>query len=600
MPETLAEKRVLALDMSALVAGSKFRGEFEERMKKVMDEVSAAKDVVLFIDEVHTLVGAGAAEGSIDAANIMKPALSRGELQCIGATTLNEYRESIEKDSALERRFQPVMVGEPTEAEALAILKGLRDKYEAHHRVEISDAALEAAVKLSTRYLPDRFLPDKALDLIDEACSRVRLAAHTAPRDLKELELRIDALRKEKEAAVTMQDYEKAAQLRDEEARLSAEIAEGRRGWEKETAGTNLCIGTNDIAEVLSGWTNIPLTQLTEEESTRLLKLEETLHKRVIGQDEAVVSISRAVRRARAGLKSAERPIGSFIFLGPTGVGKTELAKALAEAMFGSQDNMVRIDMSEYMEKHAVSRLVGAPPGYIGYDEGGQLTEAVRRRPYSVVLLDEIEKAHPDVFNILLQVLDDGRLTDSNGRTVDFRNTIIIMTSNVGAKDLSRGRSMGFLSRDDEEAGYATMKEQVMAAMKECFRPEFINRLDDAIVFHQLTEAEIESICRLMVDDVSRRLAEKGMFISATAGVYRHLAKLGFDKEMGARPLRRTILRQIEDPLSEGILAGRFSAGDVIVARMKKGQIDLQKKSDAAVEDVAEDPAETAAETTAE
>ncbi len=468
VPETLSNKRVVTLDMGSMVAGSKYRGEFEERMKKMVDEIRENKNIILFIDELHTLVGSGAAEGSIDGANILKPALSRGELQCVGATTINEYRKYIEKDTALERRFQPVMVDEPSEEDALQILHGLRDKYEAHHRVRITDAALEAAVKLSARYLPDRFLPDKAIDLMDEAASKIRLQAYTAPKDIKDLETKLEAVRKEKDAAINAQEFEKAAQLRDEEKDLVDKIESDRKGWQKETTTQTQVVDAEQIAEVLSNWTGIPVSRLNEEESDKLLHLEELLHERVIGQDEAVVSIAKAVRRARAGLKDAKRPIGSFIFLGPTGVGKTELARALANIMFGSDEAMVRIDMSEYMEKFSVSRLVGAPPGYVGYEEGGQLTEAVRRRPYSVVLLDEIEKAHPDVFNLLLQVLEDGRLTDSTGHTVDFRNTIIIMTSNVGANTINRAKAMGFgsVNDDKEENDYNTMKDKMLSELK--------------------------------------------------------------------------------------------------------------------------------------
>ena len=566
VPETLTGKRVMAIDMSSMVAGSKYRGDFEERMKKMVDEIRANEDVIIFIDEIHTIVGAGAAEGSIDAANILKPALARGELQCVGATTLDEYRKYIEKDAALERRFQPVQVGEPTEEEALQILYGLRDRYEAHHRVRITDEALSAAVQLSARYISDRFLPDKAIDLIDEAASKTRLAAFMAPPDLKDKEAELIRVQNEKEAAVNAQEFEKAASLRDREKTLSDQLEEEKKDWQKKTGMKAQVVDAETVAVVLSDWTGIPVARLNEAEAERLLHLEELLHKRVVGQDEAISGISRAVRRARAGLKDARRPVGAFIFLGPTGVGKTELAKALANVIFGSDDAMVRIDMSEYMEKFAVSRLVGAPPGYVGYDEGGQLTEAVRRRPYSVVLLDEIEKAHPDVFNILLQVLEDGRLTDSTGRTVDFRNTIIIMTSNVGAGSVNRARAMGFglSGKDEAEEDYQAMRERMLEALKQTFRPEFLNRVDDSIVFRPLKEEEIEAIAALMLEDVKKRLAENGFGLTVDPGVYRYLSENGFDPVYGARPLRRAILRLVEDPVSEAILAGSYVSGDVI------------------------------------
>ena len=579
VPETLSNKRVVTLDMGSMVAGSKYRGEFEERMKKMVDEIRENKNIILFIDELHTLVGSGAAEGSIDGANILKPALSRGELQCIGATTINEYRKYIEKDTALERRFQPVMVDEPSEEDALQILHGLRDKYEAHHRVRITDAALEAAVRLSARYLPDRFLPDKAIDLMDEAASKIRLQAYTAPKDIKDLETKLEAVRKEKDAAINAQEFEKAAQLRDEEKDLVDKIESDRKGWQKETTTQTQVVDAEQIAEVLSNWTGIPVSRLNEEESDKLLHLEELLHERVIGQDEAVVSIAKAVRRARAGLKDAKRPIGSFIFLGPTGVGKTELARALANIMFGSDEAMVRIDMSEYMEKFSVSRLVGAPPGYVGYEEGGQLTEAVRRRPYSVVLLDEIEKAHPDVFNLLLQVLEDGRLTDSTGHTVDFRNTIIIMTSNVGANTINRAKAMGFgsVNDDKEENDYNTMKDKMLSELKKVFRPEFLNRIDDIIVFRPLNQDEICSIAKLMVNELQKRLALQNLSMNLTDEVYAHLAEKGFDSVYGARPLRRAILNMLEDPISESILKGEYTDGDTIDVYMEDGEIKFKK-----------------------
>ena len=581
VPETLLGKRVVTIDMSSMVAGSKYRGDFEDRMKKMVDEIRTNKNVILFIDELHTLVGAGAAEGAIDAANILKPALSRGELQCVGATTLDEYRKHIEKDAALERRFQPVTVGEPSEEEALQILYGLRDKYEAHHRVQITDEALSAAVRLSARYLPDRFLPDKAIDLMDEAASKVRLAAFTAPPDLRDKEEELAAVQKEKEAAVNAQEYEKAAAYRDKEKHLLDEIEAGRKGWKKETGSNCQVVEEENIAQVLSDWTGIPVSRLNEEEASRLLKLEELLHQRIIGQDEAVTSIAKAVRRARAGLKDAKRPIGSFIFLGPTGVGKTELARALANIMFGSDEAMVRIDMSEYMEKFAVSRLMGAPPGYVGYEEGGQLTEAVRRRPYCVVLLDEIEKAHPDVFNLLLQVLEDGRLTDSLGRTVDFRNTIIIMTSNVGAMD-TQARSLGFGARTDTgNEDYKCLKERVLSELKKVFRPEFLNRVEDTIVFRSLNEREICDIAALMMADLEKRLRVQNITLDIDESVYRYLAEKGFDTVYGARPLRRAIQRMVEDPISESLLSGEYQFGDTITIRVTEDMLDFQKTASA-------------------
>ena len=580
VPETISGKRVVAIDMSSMVAGSKYRGDFEERMKKMVDEIRANEDVIIFIDEIHTIVGAGAAEGSIDAANILKPALARGELQCVGATTLDEYRKYIEKDAALERRFQPVQVGEPTEEEALQILYGLRDKYEAHHRVRITDEALSAAVRLSARYISDRFLPDKAIDLIDEAASKTRLAAFMAPPDLKDKEAELTRVQNEKEAAVNAQEFEKAASLRDREKTLSDQLEEAKRDWQKQTGMKAQVVDAETVAVVLSDWTGIPVARLNEAEAERLLHLEELLHQRVIGQDEAISGISRAVRRARAGLKDARRPVGSFIFLGPTGVGKTELAKALANIIFGSDDAMVRIDMSEYMEKFAVSRLVGAPPGYVGYDEGGQLTEAVRRRPYSVVLLDEIEKAHPDVFNILLQVLEDGRLTDSTGRTVDFRNTIIIMTSNVGAGAVNRARAMGFgiNGEDQAESDYQAMRERMLEALKQTFRPEFLNRVDDSIVFRPLKEDEIRAIAGLMLSELGRRLADSGFTLEAGEDVCAYLADHGFDPVYGARPLRRAILRLVEDPVSEAILAGNYTSGDVIRLYVENDELKMGKQ----------------------
>ena len=565
VPMTIAEKRVISLDLSVLVAGTKYRGEFEERLQKVLSEIKESKDVIVFIDELHTLIGAGATEGSMDAANILKPALSRGELQCVGATTLDEYRKHIEKDAALERRFQPVTVEEPSSEDALLILKGLKDGYEAHHKVTITDDALDAAVKLSVRYITDRFLPDKAIDLIDEASSKVRISTFTAPPDLKDLEAELEDLGREKMEAVGEQDYEKAAKMRDKYNEVKVAIEEKKNEWQKEQTASKPVVTKDDIADVVSLWTKIPVSRLQMEEKERLLHLESTLHDRLIGQEEAVTAVAGAIRRAGAGLKSAKRPIGSFIFLGPTGVGKTELAKSLAESVFGSEDAMVRIDMSEYMERHAVSRLVGAPPGYVGYDEGGQLTEAVRRDPYCVVLLDEIEKAHPEVFNILLQVLDDGRLTDSMGRTVDFRNTIIIMTSNIGAENVyqTNKKSMGFLS-DAAEDDHTSIKEKYMADLKKSFRPEFINRVDEIIVFHSLEQNDIVAIAELMLKELESRLTEQRITLDVTAEAKAYLAEKGYDKVFGARPLRRTILTEVEDPLAEKLLDGTFAEGDTV------------------------------------
>ena len=562
IPEILRGKRVVSLDLAGMVAGAKYRGEFEERLKNAMAEIKKAGNVILFIDELHTMVGAGASEGSIDAANIMKPLLARGELQCVGATTLNEYHKYIEKDSALERRFQPVMVGEPTKEESVAILHGLRDRYEAHHRVRITDEAIEAAVQLSDRYIADRFLPDKAIDLIDEAASRVRIKAFTAPPDMKEQEARLEALGKETEEAVAHEDFEKAAQLRDEKKRLQNEIAQRRKEWEQRREGRVEIVGEEEVAQIVSSWTGIPVSRMTEGEAERLLHLEETLHSRVIGQDEAVAAVARAVRRARAGIKDPQRPIGSFIFLGPTGVGKTELCKALGEALFGDENSLIRIDMSEYMEKHSVSRMIGSPPGYVGYDEGGQLTEKVRRKPYSIVLLDEVEKAHPDVFNVLLQILEDGRLTDGQGRVVDFKNTVIVMTSNAGVQTIKKQRTMGFGSADSREKTYEQMRDNIMEEVKQVFRPEFLNRVDEIIVFHELTEEDINRIAALMLKAVGKRLAERGIELWVAPEAAALLAKAGFDPQYGARPLRRTIQRKVEDALSEEILSGAIHLGD--------------------------------------
>ncbi len=571
VPETLTGKRILSLDLGSMIAGSKYRGEFEERLKDTIKDVKKQGNAILFIDEFHTLVGAGKAEGSLDAANILKPALARGELQCIGATTLDEYRKNIEKDAALERRFQPVKVGEPTPEEALAILKGLRDRYEAHHKVKITDEALQAAVSLSDRYISDRFLPDKAIDLMDEAASRVRLHSFTAPPDVKEQEDRLKALQNEKKEAIAHQDFEKAASLRDEERKLRQDIAQKRAAWEERKNNSHDVVTEEDIAQIVASWTGVPVKKMTEDESQRLLHLEELLHKRVVGQDEAISAVSRALRRARAGLQDPKRPIGSFIFLGPTGVGKTELCRALGEVMFDDENAVIRIDMSEYMEKHSVSRLVGSPPGYVGYEEGGQLTQKVRNKPYSVVLFDEVEKAHPDVFNILLQILDDGRLTDSNGRVVNFKNTIIVMTSNAGASTITSKRSLGFGGSVETTRDYEAMKERVMAEVKDTFRPEFINRIDDLIVFHALEPDDIRRIAALMLGSVSRRLAQRGMQLSYGDDVVALLADEGYDANFGARPLRRTIQRSVEDALSEEIIAGKIALGDRVELYVEDG-----------------------------
>ncbi|MFZ5596316.1 MAG: ATP-dependent Clp protease ATP-binding subunit [Bacillota bacterium] len=577
VPEVLVNKRVVVLDMASMVAGTKYRGEFEERLKKVIEEIVASSDIIVFIDELHTIIGAGAAEGAIDAANILKPALARGELQCIGATTLDEYRKYIEKDSALERRFQPITVEEPSVEETIEILKGLRDKYEAHHRVRITDRALEAAAGLSDRYITDRFMPDKAIDLIDEASSRVRLQAYTAPADVKEIEKKLEIVRKEKEAAVNNQEFEKAAQLRDSEQSLRQELENTRENWKQQQGGMELTVDEEDIANIVSTWTGIPVKKLAEEETERLIRMEEILHQRVVGQDEAVKAISRAVRRARAGLKDPKRPIGSFIFLGPTGVGKTELARSLAEALFGDEDAMVRLDMSEYMEKFAVSRLMGAPPGYVGYEEGGQLTEAVRRKPYSVVLLDEIEKAHPDVFNVLLQVLEDGRLTDSKGRVVDFRNTVIIMTSNVGVSAIRSEATLGFKTGDQREAGYEKMKNRVTEELKRTFRPEFLNRIDEIMVFHALSREHIKEIVGLMLKEVAERIRDNQIDLEVTDAVKEYLAGEGYDENYGARPLRRAIQRQVEDRISEELLKGTIKRGDHVIMDLEGDSMVVRK-----------------------
>lgn len=577
VPETLRDKRVMTLDMGTVVAGTKYRGEFEDRLKKVMDEIRQAGNVILFIDELHTLIGAGGAEGAIDASNILKPSLARGELQCIGATTLDEYRKYIEKDAALERRFQPIQVDEPTVDEAIQIIKGLRDRYEAHHRVKITDAAIEAAAKMSDRYISDRFLPDKAIDLIDEAGSKVRLRSFTTPPDLKELEQQLDSIHSEKMAAVQSQEFEKAASLRDTEQKLKDKLNTTKKEWKEAQGKAESKVTVNDIAEVVSMWTGVPVSKLAQEESEKLLHLEEELHKRVIGQGEAVEAISRAIRRARAGLKDPKRPIGSFIFLGPTGVGKTELARALAEVMFGDEDAMIRVDMSEYMEKHSTSRLVGSPPGYVGFDEGGQLTEKVRRKPYSVVLLDEIEKAHPDVFNILLQVLDDGRLTDSKGRVVDFRNTVVIMTSNIGAEALKYRKSLGFGAQSAKQS-QENAKNVMMEELKKAFRPEFLNRIDEMIVFHSLEKEELNKIVVLMAKTLTKRLEEQNITLELTPNAIEKIAKEGYDPQYGARPLRRAIQKHVEDRLSEEILKGTVLNGQRVVFDVEDDQFVVNVK----------------------
>jgi ATP-dependent Clp protease ATP-binding subunit ClpC len=582
IPETLRDKRVMTLDMGSVVAGTKYRGEFEDRLKKIMDEIRQAGNVILFIDELHTLIGAGGAEGAIDASNILKPALARGELQCIGATTLDEYRKYIEKDAALERRFQPIMVDQPTPEEAIQILHGLRDRYEAHHRVKITDEAIEQAVKLSDRYITDRFLPDKAIDLIDEASSKVRLRSYTVPPSLKELEQKLENIRKEKDAAVQSQEFEKAASLRDTEQKIREELERTKNEWKEKQGRTDSAVFAEDIAQIVSSWTGIPVSQLAQEETERLLNMESILHDRVIGQDEAVKAVSKAIRRARAGLKDPKRPMGSFIFLGPTGVGKTELARALAEALFGDENAIIRIDMSEYMEKHSTSRLVGAPPGYVGYEEGGQLTEKVRRKPYSVVLLDEIEKAHPEVFNILLQVLEDGRLTDSKGRVVDFRNTLIIMTSNVGAETIKKNSTLGFTAGRDDERDYNDMKDRVMGELKKSFRPEFLNRIDEIIVFHSLNEEHIARIVTLMSDELAKRLKEQDIEFTLSDEAKKFLAKEGFDPAYGARPLRRAIQKHIEDRLSEELLKGAIAKGDKVLIDVRDGELVVEKSGVAA------------------
>lgn len=575
VPEILKDKRVVSLDLTGMVAGAKYRGDFEERIKAAIDEVKKSKNTILFIDELHTIVGAGAAEGSADAANILKPSLARGDFQVIGATTLNEYRKYIEKDAALERRFQPVKVGEPTPEQAVQILKGLRDSYEAHHKVKITDEAINAAVTLSSRYIADRYLPDKAIDLIDEGASKVRLASLTSPDNVKELEDEIADYEKEKASAINEQDFERAARLRDEQKELQTKLDDAKKKWQEQQKGNSGEVTAEDIAKIVSEWTGIPVVQLTKEESERLLNMENVLHERVIGQSEAVTAIAKAIRRGRVGLKDPKRPVGSFIFLGPTGVGKTELCKALAEAMFGDENAMLRLDMSEYMEKHTVSKLIGSPPGYVGFEEGGQLTEKVRRKPYSVVLFDEIEKAHPDVFNMLLQILEDGRLTDSQGRTVDFKNTVIIMTSNVGARLITEKQSsLGFNSENEnaEESEKKDIKELVTGELRKVFRPEFLNRVDDIIVFNKLNKDEIKQIAVKMLKTLENRLDKMNIKISFTDNAVSEIADKGFDENYGARPLRRAIQNEIEDPLSEQMLEGKVKDGAVVTCDFADGQ----------------------------
>ena len=566
VPDIIKDRTVITLDLASMLAGAKYRGEFEERFKGTINELIENPDIIVFLDELHTIVGAGAAEGAIDASNILKPVLARGELQLIGATTLDEYRKHIEKDSALERRLQPIMVEEPTVEDTVKILEGLRDKYEAHHNVEITDEAIEAATELSYRYISDRFLPDKAIDLIDEAASMIRMKSYTAPEELEKLKLELEDTNKEKDKAIDEQNFEKAAELRDREKKIEDELAKEKVRWEKATKATDMVVRYEDIAKIVSDWTGVPVQKMTEEESEKLLKLEEILHRKVIGQNQAVDAVSSAVRRARVGLKDPNKPVGSFIFVGPTGVGKTHLAKALSEVLFGDEHAMIRIDMSEYMEKHSVSRLIGSPPGYIGYDEGGQLTEAVRQKPYSVILFDEIEKAHPDVFNILLQILDDGRLTDSTGRTVDFKNTVIIMTSNVGARSIKKQNTLGFATVEDiEKEEYVRMKETIMEELRRQFRPEFLNRIDDTIVFHSLEKEDVKSIVMIMLDELKNRLGKLEVNVDFSEDIIEYISQKGFDPEYGARPLERTITNMIENKLAEAILLDKVSKDDYIM-----------------------------------
>ena len=578
VPELLKNKRIVALDLASMIAGTKYRGEFEDRFKKALEELRATTDVVLFIDEIHTIIGAGAAEGAIDAANMLKPALARGEIQVIGATTFDEYRKHIEKDAALERRFQPITVDEPTTDDAIKILEGLRDKYEAHHGVKITDEALKAAVELSARYITDRYLPDKAIDLMDEAASKIRIFTVTPPPDLKDLEEKLEQLSKEKEEAISIQDFERAAKIRNEEKGTQQQLEERKRSWrDKDNAAI---VTDEDIANIVSDWTGVPVTKLQEEESERLLNMEEILHNRIIGQQEAVKSVAKAIRRARVGLKDPKKPIGSFIFLGPTGVGKTELSKALAEAMFGDEDAMIRIDMSEYMEKHTVSRLIGSPPGYVGFDEGGQLTEQVRKKPYSVILFDEIEKAHPDIFNILLQILDDGRLTDAQGRTVNFKNTVVIMTSNVGMQTIRKQKTLGFAVDESDlaQSEYEKMKENVMEDLRKTFRPEFLNRIDDIIVFHSLDREHINKIVDLMLKDLKERLEDLDITLEVSDPAKIFIADKGFDTEFGARPLKRAIQKMVEDQISEELLKGTVKTGTEVLVDFSDGKLVIKPK----------------------
>ena len=595
VPDTIADKRVMTLDLSGMVAGSKYRGEFEERIKKVIAEVVEAKDVLLFIDEIHTIIGAGGAEGALDASNILKPSLARGELQLIGATTINEYRKYIEKDSALERRFQPVTVDEPSEEESIAILKGLRSRYEEHHRVEITDDALEAAVKLSSRYINDRFLPDKAIDLIDEAASKVRLSNYTKPSKIKDYEAQIDDLEEEKESAIRDEAYEKAGDIKKKQEKLKEKIRLTLEKWEKEKETRKLVVGENEVADVVAGWTKIPVKKLAQEESERLKNLEGILHERVVGQEEAVTAVSKAIRRGRIGLKDPKRPIGSFLFLGPTGVGKTELSKALAEAMFGTESSLIRVDMSEYMEKHSVSKMIGSPPGYVGYEEGGQLSEKVRRNPYSVILFDEIEKAHPDVFNILLQVLDDGHITDAQGRKIDFKNTIIIMTSNAGAENIIAPKRLGFGVATDAKADHEFMKGRVMEEVKRLFKPEFLNRIDEIIVFHQLTKEHMKGIADIMLRGIEKRSKEQlGITLTVNEAAKDLLIDKGYDDKYGARPLRRTIQSLLEDKMAEEILDGKLKKGVNVEVGCEEGKLTFTVKKKAAARKKKAQAADTA------
>ncbi len=583
VPEILKNKRLVVIDISSMVAGAKYRGDFEERIKKSLDEVKKAGDVILFIDEIHTIVGAGSAEGAIDAANILKPLLARGEIQLIGATTLNEYRKYIEKDSALERRFSPVKVEEPTDEDTVQILKGIRDKYEAHHNIKIPDKVIETAVSLSVRYINDRFLPDKAIDLIDEAASRVKLRTYTEPDNIKELEAKIEKTEKEKEEAVRLQDFEKAAKLRDRQKTQKEKLQKENEKWKEKNTRSVTTLTEEDIAEVIASWTGIPVKKISEDENKKLKQLEETLHKRVIGQNEAVSAVAKAIRRGRVGLKDAKRPIGSFMFLGPTGVGKTELSKALAESLFGDENAMIRVDMSEFMESHSVSKLIGSPPGYVGFDEGGQLTEKIRRKPYSVILFDEIEKAHPDVMNMLLQILEDGRLTDSQGRTVNFKDSVIIMTSNVGARLITDKKTLGFIQNDSKkennEKEYEEIKKDVMAELKKQFRPEFINRIDEIIVFHKLNDDEIKQIIDIMLKQVAKRLAEQNIKMEIDDSVKELIAKKGIDQSFGARPLRRSIQNLVEDKIAEAILDGKIKSGSVALISAKDGEVEIKTKN---------------------